>query len=360
MSQFKFFYKDWLDVDPFLKLETKHDNGFVKICHLPVNLTSDFFYNLKFDDDSLKQYRIDAALKCAETLGEKPALCLSGGIDSQAAWQCFNDAGIDIDVYTLVFKNGLNSQDVDHAIHFAKERNFKLNLIEIDILNFLSRENSEYSIKYKSLSPHFNTHYKLCNMLIAKGYTGFVCGGGVPMIPDFNDEYDGSSYMCFNYTQNFMNYVNYSVASNRLCQGNFLSFYPELAWATSILTPIELDPLYHKSRSTLSQGGFISQQDRDKIEYMRYLYKIEGYNKAGFNVIPQEKKFTGFELVKKELEKKYNDGWMFEKLYRTPLQQHVQEVGLFYDFDDNVLKLITNLNAEKSGPSLNPSSGIGV
>jgi hypothetical protein len=93
---------------------------------------------------------------------------------------------------------------------------------------------------------------------------------------------------------------------------------------------------------------------------MRYLNKIEGYKRAGFNVIPQERKFTGFELVKKELEKKYNDGWMFEKMFRMPLRQHVQEAGLFYDFDDDVLKLITTLNVEKSSPNFFPSSGISV
>jgi deoxycytidylate deaminase len=57
----------------------------------------DFFENLKFDAQSLKQYRIDAARLCAETLGDKPALCLSGGIDSQAMVQSWHEAGLEFD-----------------------------------------------------------------------------------------------------------------------------------------------------------------------------------------------------------------------------------------------------------------------
>ena len=78
LSQFKFFYNDWLDFDGMLN-NTGRD-------HI-VNLDTDFFKSLKFDTETLKQYRIDAATLCAETLGSKPAICFSGGADSQARYR---------------------------------------------------------------------------------------------------------------------------------------------------------------------------------------------------------------------------------------------------------------------------------
>jgi hypothetical protein len=357
LSQFEFYYNDWIDVNPFIQLDGKFKGNWVERCHVNINLDTNFFKELCIDDEHLKTYRIDAALKCYEKLGSKPALCFSGGIDSQATWQCFNDAGIDIDVYTLVFKKDLNKQDVDHAITFAHKNNINLKFIEIDILNFLSRENHDYCIKYKSLSPHFNTHYKLCNILLSKGYTGFVCGGAAPILPDFDDH---SLYFCTNYTHNVINYINYSLVANVMCQGNFLGYYPKLAWAIALLTPIYVNKIYNSSHSKYSQDGFVSQKDRDVIEFDRYLHKIEGYKRAGFNIIPQEKKFTGFELVKTALEETYKDGWMFEKLFREPLKQHIQEIGMFYDFDSEVVNLVRELNLKYSGSSLNTSTGITV
>lgn len=316
MLRFKYFYDDWLEVTNFANEESD----------LHVRLTANFLDSLKFDTDSLKMYRVDAAKNLMPMLGDKPALCMSGGIDSQATWQCFNEANIDIDVYTLVFKNGLNKQDVDHAILFADHHDIKLNFIEIDIINFLSRENAEYGKKYKSQSPHFNTHYKLCDILSTKGYTGFVCGGATPMISD------KMSMWVSNYNQNFLNYINYSEISGKLCQGNFLGFYPHLTWATTLLIGIFKDEVY---------GQPLSQEMRDKLEYKRYLSKTEGYRQMGFDIIPQDKKYTGFELVKNHLEEIYSDGWAFEKLYRFPLQQisKVIDVNIHLDkaFADKVL-----------------------
>jgi hypothetical protein len=338
LSQFNFYHDEWIDVKPYIGLNNYE-------CRLPVNLKPEFFESLQLDAESVRRYRIEAAIKCYASMGSKPALCFSGGIDSQATWQCFNEAGIDIDVYTLVFKDGLNTQDVEHAVRFAKERNFELKLIEIDIINFLSRENYDYSIKYKSLSPHFNTHYKLCDMLISKGYTGFVCGGGGPILSDI------THLWCVNYSQNFLNYIHYSLASGVYCQGNFLGFYPQLAWAIGLFTPILHNELY---------GTDLNQEERNIVEYQRYLEKIHGYTLTGFNIIPQEKKYTGFELVKEKLEEIYGDGWAFEKLYRMPLRDLVKEIKVLFDFDDGIIDLIKKLNIEKSRPSLNAPAGIGV
>lgn len=333
MSQFKFFHDDWLD---FTELFPDNPNFSYRDLpprvNLKINLDTEFFRNLRFDDASLKKYRIDSAVHCAETLGRKPALCFSGGIDSQALVQCFNEANIDIDIFTLKFKNDLNSHDIHDAKKYAEEKNIRINFIELDILNFLSRENLEYGEKYLSLSPHFNTHYKLCDMLIKEGYTGFVFGGNSPMLTNNLTDWD-----C-NYSGNLLNYINYTRASKVMCQGNFLGFYPNLAWSIALLT----------DGQEFEQSGMqLTAEERNFHERIRYTNKITGYKKAGFDLIPQEKKYTGFELVKEYLEKKHGDGWAFERLYRFPLENKFgpsKIVKLFFHSNKEIKELLKSIN----------------
>lgn len=333
MLRFEYFHEQWIDAENLI--EHKPD--------LALQLEANFFDSLKFDISSIKEYRINAVKRLLPMLGSKPALCFSGGIDSQATWQCFNEAGIDIDVYVLVFKDGLNAQDTDHAIKFAERNKIKLNFIEIDILNFLSRENADYSKKYKSLSPHFNTHYKLCDILKSKNYTGFVCGGGTPLLTHKVSEWIS------NYNQNFLNYINYSEVSGILCQGNFLGYDPKLAWAVSILTPIFTYEKY---------GGFINHSERLLAENQRYKEKIIGYRNAGFDIIPQTTKFTGFELVKDKLETMYGDGWAFEKFYRFPLKKYVEHIDVKVSLNESIIEKIKDLNLKHTGSSIDAPTGI--
>lgn len=329
--RFDYFYNNWLDASKFVE-------GYGDIS---MNLSSDFFDSI--DIKSLPAYRIDAVKRLLPSLGDKPALCFSGGVDSQATWQCFKEAGINIDTYTLSFKGDLNIQDVNHALKFASNNNIKIEVIEIDILSFLSRENADYSKKYKSLSPHFNTHYKLCDILSSRGYTGFVCGGGSPLLSPYAKDW------FTNYNQNFLTYINYSEVTGKLLQGNFLGFDPHLTWAISLLTPLFDNQLY---------GNALSQQDRDKLEYQRYLEKIKGYSVAGFKILPQKKKYTGFEFVKEKLENIYGDGWAFEKMYRFPLSNITEKITVKIDFETTIMEKILNLNREYSSPSLDAPTGI--
>ena len=108
-----------------------------------INLSIDFFQNLRFDEISLKQYRIDAARLCAEILGENPALCLSGGIDSQAMVQSWHEAGLKFDTIIVVFNDGLNVQDSDHAKTFCEKNNYPYKEVPFDIVQFLNRNNYE-------------------------------------------------------------------------------------------------------------------------------------------------------------------------------------------------------------------------
>lgn len=300
MSDYNFFYDDWLNPDQLI-----HDH----ISSIKVNLEPSFFNNLKGDQESLKKYRTNAAIKCSEILGNNPVLCFSGGVDSQAMLSSWIEAGLEVDVYTLNFKDNLNKQDVDHARMYCKKHGIKLNEIEFDVVNFLSRDNFSTGVKYKSSSPHFNVHYRLFEILQSMGYTGVCCGGDAPI--KYNGLWGG------NLLPAPMNFINFSRISKFPVQGSFLSFYPELAWSIGLFA----NQFIYKS--VYSKDGYlVLNRNQEFLQYNtdeRYRQKISSYLLAGFNIIPQDKKYTGFELVKDYFANLHNDGWAFEKLFRNKL-----------------------------------------
>lgn len=300
MFQFDYFYKKWLDPTNIFQAGSVLENDEIE---LDVYLPDDFFQNLIINKEKLLEYRIDAAKEAYAALGSNPALCLSGGVDSQAMVQCFMEAGLTADIYLLVFKNNLNIQDVVTARDFCKKFNLPLKEIEIDIKKFLQRENYSYGIKYESSSPHFNTHYKLFNFLKDIGHTG-VCSGGDVAFRVNNDW--GRSFK-----RNTLNYIKYSQVEEFPVIGNFLSFYPQLSWAMSILTKPFQPP--DKKYGGLDWGT----AEESKL---RYHDKLNSYLRSGINFIAQPRKFTGFELVKIEYEYMTSDPLEFEKRFRKPLE----------------------------------------
>jgi hypothetical protein len=293
---FKSFYNDWLDISGMVNA-TGIDHK--------INLDIDFFNSLKFDSESLKSYRIEAANICNEMLGNKPALCLSGGVDSQAMVLSWKEAGLKFDTYILKFKNDLNPQDANHAIHFCKLYSIPYYILDFDVITFLSRNNYDLGLKYKSGSPQFNVHYKLVEMLRDRGHTG-VCFGGLTPTKNFNE-------WGKNFDKNAFHFVTIQDVFSIPVQGSFLSFYPKLCWAITLLTPSFNE--VHELENSRTAKEFLDLTSK------RYPLKVEGYQKAGFDVIPQETKYTGFELVKKYFENITGDGWTFEKRFRHPLSK---------------------------------------
>jgi len=268
-----------------------------------INLDSSFFEELCFDKDSLKNYRVEAATICANMLGDKPALCLSGGVDSQAMVLAWKEANLSYDTYILKFNHELNKQDYEHGINFCRINDIPFQIIDFDVVTFLSRDNYNLGVKYRSGSPHFNVHYRLVEILRDKGHTG-VCFGGLTPTKNLND-------WGKNFDKNAFHFVTIQDIFEIPVQGSFLSFYPKLSWAITLLTK-SLDEIHEVENSRTAQEFL-------KLIDIRYPLKVNGYKNAGFNVIPQETKYTGFELVKKYYEDMTGDGWTFEKRFRYPL-----------------------------------------
>lgn len=331
---FKPYYNNWLDID---SLFISHETYVRKIDYLTVNLNIDFFKNLKFSDKDFIKHRINAAHKAKEQLGNNPALCISGGVDSQVMLQCWLEADIKFDAFVLVFKNDLNKMDVDHARLVCNKFGVELNEIEIDIIKFLNYYNYEYALKYNSCSPHFNTHYRLFNILREYQYTGVCCGGDAPIKNMFNGKWGG------NFTRNPNTFVKYVEQSKFPVIGNFISYYPNLAWTIALNTkPISL-PL-PEGRIMTATGVYLNENNRvlSSIDNLhkdtvnqRYLDKCEGYRNIGIDIIPQDQKYTGFENIKTLLENETGDGWEFEKRYRQPIEKI-----LSYSFADPVFAFL--------------------
>lgn len=304
---FKAFYNDWLDCSGMIA-----ETGEPMI----VNLDAAFFNNLKFDEQSLKKYRMEAAERCAETLGSKPAICLSGGADSQATVQCWKEANLDFDVVIGVFKDRLNRHDSDHAKQFCRTYKIPYKELKIDIIQLLSRDNFSIGEKYKSYSPHFNVHYRMVEMLADLGYTGTCFGGVNPFMHNgkFGNNFQGAIF----------HFLKIQHLLPIPMQGSFLSFSPELAWAIGLLCKdVEHEPLNYAR----------FQHGLDFLNKLRYEQKIKSFIRAGIEVIPQETKHTGFELVKEYYAKKTNDGWEFEKRFRHPIaKQFLKDKTQEYKF----------------------------
>lgn len=319
MLPFNFFHKNWISCDEvFQGLPKQYSN-------IIINLDNDFIDSFSLDVSKFKEYRISTANLVSEIVGEKIGLCFSGGIDSQCMVQCFKESNLNFDVFILRFNNNLNHHDIDSAINYCKRSGIHPHFIDLDIINFLQKENYNYGIKYKSLSPHFNVHYKMFNIIADMGYNGVVAGGDFAFYDSKKNTW-GS-----NLTRNSLNYINYSTVSKVKCIGNFLSFNPYLSWALSLTSkPLEID---------IKDGN--NYAERLYWEKIRYNQKIDTYRKLGFNIIPQAKKYTGFELVKAYLKDRNKDGWAFEKLYRYPLIKTIK------NFNNLPMFVFKHLSVEK-------------
>lgn len=266
-----------------------------------VDLPVEFFENLKFDPQSLKEYRIAAAQTAASLCGDNPVLCLSGGIDSQAMVQCWQEANLKFDVAILVFNNNLNDHDVSVALRYCEQHNIKPIIYELDVIKFLTRESPDYQEKYKCSSPQFATHYKFFDWL-REQYSG-ICCGGTALAPGKTNWGPGLSAAQINFTE-------YAKINDYPVVGNFLGYDPALSWSIAVLTPKhEYD------------WNWLVDVNLRLEDVSRYQLKAIGYRRHGFDIMLQEDKFTGFEKAKTYFKELTGDGWAFEKRFRLPWQQ---------------------------------------
>lgn len=301
-------------------------------------LSPNFFEELRFDEQSLRQYRIDAALSTAAFLGDNPVLCLSGGVDSQAMVQCWQEAGLKFDVAVMKFPYGLNDQDVNHAKEYCIAHNVHYYELDIDVVSFLVRESAEMGEKYRCTSPHFLTHYKLFDALRNMGYTGICCGGTA-----FAPGREGWGPAP---TAAQINFVEYSRLNDFPVAGNFLGYDPKLCWSIALLTSPHSAAWYGEALSFAND--------------VRYIAKIEGYRRHGFSIIPQDQKYTGFEKVKDYFTERTGDGWTFEKRFRHPLEKKIGITHSLLDLSVHQEEALARVYFQNFPSGIGSSPGVAI
>ena len=236
-----------------------------------------------------------------KNLGSKPVFCLSGGIDSQAAYQLL-DKIYNFDVVIFEFANGLNSDEVNDAKRFANEYGIDYKVITKDVLRFLHFDLISFSKRFKISSPQFAVFAFFCEELKSLGYTGAIFSGNGFILEKEN--------VTFALTKaQLLDLHNYGAKEFPIIS-NFLGFTQEMCLKISFNTPI----IYQERTFQ-----FVELNQRKEFMSLRYKNKIKTYENLGLYIIPQKEKKTGFEQLKEKVGQMYNDGWYFEKAFRKPL-----------------------------------------
>ena len=233
-----------------------------------------------------------AVMNLPSSVGSRPAVCLSGGIDSQTVVDTFLYAGVTPEVVIFNFLDDHNIHDVSHAMKFCESRNITPRLIDLDVIRFLNNQLYDFATKYKISSPQFAVHLYLTGKLKDLGYTSAIFGGNNLM------QYARGGW--YTPTKEETDWCKYSQEINFPIIGSFWLQDWRLSLMATIVTPyvISIDPSH------------------------LYQYKIMGYKTMGYDVIPQEQKYNGFETIKKYYEEMTGDGWTFEHRFRDPIKKY--------------------------------------
>jgi hypothetical protein len=201
-------------------------------------------------------------------------------------------AGVIPEVVVFNFLDDHNIHDVCHAIKFCESRNITPRLIDLDVIRFLNNQLYDFATKYKISSPQFAVHLYLAGKLKDLGYTSVIFGG--------NNLTQYTDFSWYTPTKEETDWCKYSQAINFPIIGSFWLQDWRLSLMATIFTP------------------YVNATDTTH----RYQSKILSYKTMGYDVIPQEQKYNGFETIKKYYEEMTGDGWTFERRFRDPIKKY--------------------------------------
>jgi hypothetical protein len=192
-------------------------------------------------------------------------LYLSGGVDSQAMLWAWYTSGVPFQTFSARFENNFNDYDLEHLEIFSKCYNIDINYQTVPILDFFENEHPYYAETYMCGSPQITTHMKLLTYTtegtcIMSGDL-IVRGVGRNTMPRGTPHHNNTAF--FHYRDK--------------TKPNFIPFFflytKELVYSTKI-------PKF-------------SFQMPDEYTLKCYMYHLNEYP-----IIPQSKKYNGFEKIK--------------------------------------------------------------
>lgn len=221
-------------------------------------------------------------------LGTNPYVSLSGGVDSQAVCLLMKKAGRKFKIGIMEYENGFNDMDVEAAINFCNKHKFEYTLFKFDVIQFLTRDLSQYVERYECPSPQFCVHFKFYEMLIEQGATSILAGGNAP--------YFYQDHITYPTTRSQNAWTIFAKKNDFKLYGNVLGWSADIAIPLIVSSPNVLD--YHD------------------VEAGRYASKVKGMHNLGLYVMPQNVKYTGFEKIKKFFSDQTGDELFFDKSFR--------------------------------------------
>ena len=256
-----------------------------------INLTPEQISSV--ERDRFSEYRATSVRESLLFVGDNPAVMLSGGIDSQVMLYSFVEAGASVSPIIIDF-DGKNPHDTDTAFAYCRLLGVEPTVINLNVKWFLNREGLKFGLHYGLRSPQFTCHAKACELLQAKGYTGAIFGGNAlysvnnqPMIP--------TGWIFNASAAQLLDLATYGSAVDWPIIGSFCSW----SWETCLAI------------SALSLDSVDNVADR-------YNQKVEAYRSFGIPIIPQKMKYTGFEIIKDEINEMDKAGY-FDLKFRAPL-----------------------------------------
>jgi len=265
---------------------------------------------------SISQISKEVTKLAGAHLGRNPALCLSGGIDSQAAYQLW-DKEFPIEVVIFEFENNLNFNEVLDAVRFAEKNSIDYKIVKLNVRHFLNSELDHYAQKYKLSSPQFAIHCKFLSLLKEQGYTGAVFGGNSMVV-----ERD-RVYFSLRKAQ-LVDLNNFETETFKVIP-NFLSFNKLLCLKLILNTPV----MDHSDDTTM-------------LLTRRYENKIRTYTNLNLYIIPQSNKKTGFEQLKKYYEIVSSTPDAFDIKFRVPLYRQHPDLKTVTNIDEEIKNTIIN------------------
>lgn len=214
---------------------------------------------------------IDAVKRIADNYPAPYTLMLSGGVDSQAMLSAWVKSGVPFRTLTVVYLDEegkpFNTHDLDTLPVVAGKIGVPIQYRTFELIKFIETELEDYVFSHQCISPQICTHMKMSEMV----EEGTVVFSGNPYTNNLNLDYT------------ILGLHRYTINSKRSIIPFFFLHDPEVVGSC---------------RKFFKE---IAETFKDKLAYER---KVIGYQLAGFDVIPQATKMTGFELVKDYYDKK--------------------------------------------------------
>lgn len=211
------------------------------------------------------QAAIEAVNDIVENYPSPYNLIVSGGIDSQAMIYAWKMSKKPFNICSFRYNETYNWHDIKTLVDFCNIHDLTYDIIDVDYFKFLHEDYDAIAKRYKCSSPQISMHIKMASYF--KEQTCIYSGNFLQAVAA-ELTYAMMGIYRFSKTEEGKNTIPY-----------FFLHTPELAYSFQKLDRFPDHPDAYQHKST-------------------YDIRLNKYHLGGFPVIPQERKYTGFEKFK--------------------------------------------------------------